>query len=215
MIKKYRILLVDDHVIMRSGCRELLTQSGFDVIAEACDGEEACRLANQLDPDIVLMDLTMDRMGGLEAIRRMIHYRETTRIIILTMHDEPNFAIRSVQNGARGYVTKTSSPEVLVQAINEVGTGGTYFSPDIAQVLALGMKSSHDNPISKLSNREFDIFTQLVQGKSAVEIATNLSLTQKTVSNYLLKIKQKLEVKSIAEMVKIAINYGVDKQNLI
>ena len=214
-MKNNRILLVDDHVVMRSGCRELLTQTGFDVVGEAADGEEACQLYHELMPDLVIMDLSMNGMAGLEAIRRVYIYDNKARIIVLTMHDDPGFASRSIKNGARGYVTKTSPPDVLLTAIKEVSAGSTFFSPDIAQSLAIGSMSNHNNPLTKLSNREFDIFTQLVEGKSTTDISDNLSLNQKTVSNYIFKIRQKLEVKSVAEMVKMAINYGIDKQNII
>jgi DNA-binding NarL/FixJ family response regulator len=215
MQKTNTILLVDDHIIMRSGCRELLSQSGFTVVGEAVSGEEACQLYPGLQPDVVLMDLTMAGMGGLETIRRIVNHDNNARIIVLTMHDDPGFASRSIKNGAKGFVTKTSPPEILVQGIREVIKGGSYFSPDIAQKLATGSIVNHANPLSKLSNREFDIFTLLVDGYSTFQIAQNLSLTQKTVSNYMLKIKQKLEVKSVAEMVRMAINYGVDKQNVL
>ncbi len=209
------ILLVDDHIVMRSGCRELLTQSGFNIVGEVINGEEACLLYPDLLPDVVLMDLTMTGMGGLEAIRRIVNQDKQAKIIVLTMHDDPAFASRSIKNGAKGFVTKTSSPEILVQAIREVVKGNAFFSPDIAYKLAIGDMNNKTNPLSKLSNREFDIFTQLVDGCSTTQIAQNLSLTQKTVSNYMLKIKQKLEVTSIAEMVRMAINHGVDKKNMI
>lgn len=215
MAKKPTILLVDDHVVMRSGCRELLTQAGFEIVGEACDGEEAYQLFSRLLPQIVLMDLTMYGMNGLETIRRIIHHYAHAQIIVLTMHDEPSFATRSIRSGARGYITKTSPPEILLHAIREVIRGETCFSPDIAQKLAIGTRPDHIDPVSRLSNREFDIFTLLIKGRSTMEIANTLSLTQKTVSNYLLKIKLKLKVSSVAEMVRMAINHGVDKQNVI
>ncbi len=215
MAKKATILLVDDHSVLRSGCKELLIQAGFDVVGEATNGEEARELFPKLSPEIVLIDLTMQGMGGLECIRRISSIDPSAGIIVLTMHDDPSFAARSIKSGAKGYVTKTSSPEILVQAIKKVLKGGAFFSPDIAHKLAVGSPLLHSDPISALSNREFDIFILLVEGYSTTEIAKNLSLTQKTVSNYLLKIKQKLDVSSVAEMVKLAINHGVDKQNII
>lgn len=215
MVKKNSILLVDDHIVMRSGCRELLGQAGFEIFGEAISGEEACKLYQSLMPDVVIMDLTMEGMGGLEAVRRICNNDENAKIIILTMHDDASFASRSIKNGAKGFVTKTSPPEILVHGIKEVIRGGNYFSPDIAQTLAIGSVTNRSNPILKLSNREFDIFTQLVNGSPTAQIAQNLSLSQKTVSNYMLKIKQKLEVSSIAEMVKLAINHGTDKHNIM
>jgi len=215
MVANKSILLVDDHIVMRSGCRELLTQAGFKIVGEAISGEEACQLYPELLPDVVMMDLTMTGMGGLEAIRRIVNQDNNARIIVLTMHDDPAFASRSIKNGAKGFVTKTSPPEILVQAIKEVVKGNAFFSPDIAHKLAVGDMGNKTNPLSKLSNREFDIFTQLVDGRSTTQIAQNLSLTQKTVSNYMLKIKQKLEVTSVAQMVRMAINHGVDKKNMI
>ncbi|MGH9879398.1 MAG: response regulator, partial [Nitrososphaerales archaeon] len=205
------ILLVDDHAIARRGCRQLLEQANFKAIREATSGEEALYSYLEEKPQIIVMDLSMAGMGGLEAIRRILSRTPSTRIVVFTMHDDPTFAARALRAGVLGYVTKTSPPECLVEAVRRALNGKIYLSQDIAQALALCNLKPGAHPLTSLSNREFDVFQMLVEGKTCAQIAATLSLSQKSVSNYSLRIKQKLGAQSVADLVRIAITHGVPK----
>jgi len=212
---KTSILLVDDHEIVRRGCRELLTHSNYHVCHEAATGEEAWRLFLSDPPRLMMLDLSMDNMGGLEIIRRVHAHDEQTAIIVFTMHDEPTYATRALKAGAMGYITKTSPPESLLEGIEKVLKGSIYLSQDIAQAIALSELSIRDNPVSVLSAREFEVFQLLVDGHSNPQIAQTLSLSHKSVSNYVVRIKNKLGIDSVADLVRMAINHGLTKHSVM
>ncbi len=203
------LLLVDDHTIIRKGCRELFDQAEIGTVLEAAGGEEAYRLFVERSPDVVVMDLSMGGVGGLEVIRRMINRRPNARIVVFSMHDNPIFAARALKAGAIGYVTKTSAPEELVGAVRGAATGNRHISHDVAQALVMSGLLGTEDPIATLTDREFDIFRLLVNGKSVAQIAETLSIAPKSVSNYSGRIKEKLGLSSISDLVRLAISQGI------
>jgi two-component system invasion response regulator UvrY len=200
-----RIMLVDDHAIVRAGFRRLLEQrSDFRVVAEAADAERAYALYVKHEPDVVVMDLSMPGVSGLETIRRIIGRQAAARILVFSMHEDASVAERAIQLGARGYVTKSNAPEVLATAVAEVMAGRLALSPDMAKSIAMLKLSSEGDPLQALTAREFEIFRLLVTGRPAIEIAKLLNLSAKTVANYHTLIKQKLNISSDVELVLLA-----------
>jgi DNA-binding NarL/FixJ family response regulator len=207
---RVRVLLVDDHAVVREGYRRLLERTPeIEVVAEAATGEDAYRVFCELGPDVVVMDINLPGMSGIEAARRMLAREPDARILVFSMHEDALFGSRALQAGARGYVTKASAPEVLVEAVKAVSAGRLYISHDMAQELALQTVPGQDVPLNTLSPREFEVFRLLAEGKSIADIARILSLSQKTVANYQSLIKQKLEADTSAQMVWIALKRGL------
>ena len=205
-----RVLLVDDHAVVREGYRRLLERTPeIEVVAEASTGEDAYRMFCELTPDVVVMDINLPGMSGIEAARRILAREPDARILVFSMHEDALFGSRALQAGARGYVTKASAPEVLVEAVKAVSAGHLYISHDMAQELALQTVPGQDLPLNTLSPREFEVFRLLAEGKSVADIARILSLSQKTVANYQSLIKQKLEADTSAQMVWIALKRGL------
>jgi two-component system, NarL family, invasion response regulator UvrY len=200
-----RIMLVDDHAIVRAGFRRLLEQQhNYRVIAEAGDAEAAYAQFVELQPDVVVLDLSMPGVSGLELVRRMIARRPSSKILVFSMHDDALLAERAIQLGARGYVTKSSAPEVLAGAVADMMAGRVAFSPDIAQALAILKVSGEGDPLTALSAREFEIFRLIARGQTTASIASLLSLSAKTVANYQSLIKQKLGINSDIELLLLA-----------
>jgi DNA-binding NarL/FixJ family response regulator len=205
-----RVILIDDHAVVREGYRRLLERtSDIEVVAEAGSGEEAYRLFCNLRPDVVVIDVNLAGMSGIEATRRILSREPNARVLVFSMHEGPLFGSRSLQAGARGYVTKASAPDVLVGAVRAVAAGRMYISHDVAQQLAVQSLAGKDRPLGELSPREFEVFRLLAEGKSIADIARVLSLSQKTIANYQSVIKQKLEADTSAQMVWIAMRSGV------
>ncbi|MCB5184838.1 response regulator transcription factor [Methylobacillus gramineus] len=205
-----RVMLVDDHEVVRSGLRRLLEQSdGIDVIVEADSGEQAYQLYGEHLPDIVVMDMSMPGMGGLEALRRIVARYSQARVVIFSMHENAAFASQALSSGARAYVAKSGAADDLVQAVREVSVGKGYLSPGIAQKIALQSLSGDDDPTRLLSAREFEVFRLLAEGRGIEEIATILKISQKTVANYQTLLKQKLGISSPIELVRLAIRHGL------
>ena len=203
--KKIRVLLADDHAVVRAGYQMLLKNSGdIEVIGEADSGERACKAFAELQPDVVVMDLSMPGIGGLEAIRRITARDANARILVFSMHDDTVFVEHALQAGARGYLCKSSAPEVLVEAIIELASGKSHIDSDMVQKLALQKARGKDSPFSNLSTREFEIFCLLAEGLNTSEIAKRLSLSYKTVANYSTQIKSKLNVTTVAELARPA-----------
>ena len=201
-----RVLLTDDHAVVREGYRRLLERAGdIEVVAEARDGEEAYRLFCELAPDVVVMDVALPGMSGIEATRRIVAREPQARVLAFSMHEDAVFASRALQAGARGYITKSSAPELLVEALRAIAAGEPYLSRDVAQRLAL----QQGKPFGDLSPREFEVFRLLAEGKAILEISRILSLSEKTVANYQASIKQKLEADTSAQMVWIALRHGL------
>lgn len=205
-----RVLLVDDHAVVRAGYRLLLQQvRDVEVVGEAESGEQACRLFVELAPDVVVMDLSLPGIGGLEALRRIVQRDPAAKVLVLSMHEEAAFVEQALAAGARGYVAKTSAPQALVAALQQVAAGGEALAADLVERLAFASARGRDSPFGELSTREFEIFCLLAEGRSAAEIAKRLSLSQKTVANYGTQLKAKLNVASTAELARLAIRHGI------
>jgi two-component system, NarL family, invasion response regulator UvrY len=204
-----RVLLVDDHAVVRTGFRLLLQSTGeVTVIGEAESGEAACTLYAELEPDVVVMDIAMPGMGGLEALRRMRARHPQVRVLTLSAHDDPMHARRSLSEGALGFLSKRSAPETLVQAVTAVAAGRRYLDAALAQKLALAeFEGDSTSPVQRLSEREFEVFVRLAGGASVLRIAQDLNLSASTVGTHLYNIKQKLGVQNQSELTLIAIRH--------
>lgn len=203
-------MLVDDHAVVRAGLRRLMeNQTGITVELEAESGETAYQLYNVNQVDIIVMDLSMPGMGGLESARRILGRHPSAKIIIFSMHDTATFAAQALKAGVKGYVIKTGADSDLIKAVQEVAKGKNYLSPEVAQKIALEGVVGEDNPLNMLSAREFEVFRMLTEGVNTEDIGVRLKISQKTVANYHTMIKQKLGVGNPIEMVRLAIRHGV------
>jgi len=212
MSKKINIILVDDHAVVRAGVRRLLEQEPlFDVIGEAESGEKAYQLFGELNPDVVVMDLSMPGMGGLEAIRRILMRDDKAKILVLSMHEDLSFANQALKLGAKGYLIKNTLGDDLVKAIEAISQGDIFLSDEIAKKIAVSSIDGGQDPIHDLSSREFEIFRLLAEGFEVDAIATTLNISSKTVSNYQTTIKQKLNIHTPVELIRYAIKIGVIK----
>ena len=212
MSKKINIILVDDHAVVRAGVRRLLEQEPlFDVIGEAESGEKAYQMFGELNPDVMVMDLSMPGMGGLEAIRRILMRDEKAKILVLSMHEDLSFANQALKLGAKGYLIKNTLGDDLVKAIEAISQGNIFLSDEIAKKIAVSSIDGGQDPIHDLSAREFEIFRLLAEGFEVDAIATTLNISSKTVSNYQTMIKQKLNIHTPIELIRYAIKAGVIK----
>lgn len=212
MNKKVNIVLVDDHAVVRAGVKRLLEQeTSFDVIGEAESGEKAYQLFNELKPDVMVMDLSMPGMGGLEAIRRILMRHERAKILVLSMHEDLSFANQALKLGAKGYLIKNALADDLVKSIEMISKGEVFLSDEIAKKMAMQSISGDGDPIHELSAREFEIFRLLAEGFEIDAIAETLNISSKTVSNYQTMIKQKLNINTPVELIRYAIKAGVIK----
>ncbi|MFN0313553.1 MAG: response regulator [Burkholderiales bacterium] len=204
------VLLVDDHAVVREGYRRLLERtSDLKVTAEAASGEDAYRVYWETPADVVVMDVSLPGMSGIETTRRILARQPAAKVLVFSMHEDTMFASRALQAGAKGYVTKSSAPEVLVDAVRAVAAGKMYITQDVAQQLALQSLPGQRLPLNALSPREFEVFRLLAQGHPVQDIANKLCLSQKTIANYQSSIRQKLEVTSAAQIVRLAISCGL------
>ncbi len=212
MSQKVTIVLVDDHAVVRAGVRRLLEQETlFDVIGEAESGEKAYKMFGELKPDVMVMDLSMPGMGGLESIRRILMRHERARILVLSMHEDLSFANQALKLGAKGYLIKNTLGDDLVKSIQMVARGEIFLSDEIAKKMAMQSTSGTEDPIDELSAREFEIFRLLAEGLEIDAIAATLNISSKTVSNYQTMIKQKLNINTAVELIRYAIKTGVIK----
>lgn len=203
------ILVVDDHPIVRAGCRQLIQQIPNARVIEAETGEEGYRLFQENYPDMVLLDITLPGIGGLEVLRKMRANRENAKVLMFSMHEDPVFASRAMQAGAKGYITKNNAADYLVEAVEKVLAGKTYLSPDTAQQLAMLNIGAGTSALSDLSRRELEILRLLGEGKSMTEISDLLGISYKTVANNLTQIKSKLDINKTAELMRFAISHGL------
>jgi two-component system invasion response regulator UvrY len=206
-----RVLLVDDHAVVRTGFRLLLqARPDVSVVAEADCGEAACQRYVELSPDVVVMDIAMPGMGGIEALRRIRAHDPQARVLALSAHDDPMHARRALREGALGFLSKRSAPEALLEAVADVSAGQRYIDPRVAQRLALeDIEGTESSPIKRLSEREFDVFIRLARGASVQRIADDLRLSASTVGTHLYNVKQKLGVSNQSELTLLAIRHGL------
>ena len=207
---KLKVMLVDDHAVVRMGFKLLLEAcDDIEVVAEADSGEAACRACEAAAPDVVVMDIAMAGMGGIEAIKRLTAKGNHVRILALSAHEDISHPMRALQAGAMGYLSKRSAPEVLMDAIRAVAKGQRYVDSQIAQRIALQAISGDKSPVEKLSAREFEVFAQLAHGQSVAQISDALKLSNSTVGTHLYNIKQKLGLNNQAEMTLLAMRHGL------
>jgi two-component system, NarL family, invasion response regulator UvrY len=204
-----RVLIVDDHPIVASGCRALLAGEGDIVLLEASDAESGERVFASEHPDICVIDINLPTVSGFELARRIRTRDEAARIIMFSMNDDPIFAARAIEVGAKGYVSKSGDPCDLVEAIRQVGKGGTYLPTALARSIAFAGPAFAQNPLSKLTAREMEILRLLGAGKSLSEIAWLVQASYKTVANTSSIMRQKLGVRTSSELVRLAIESGV------
>ena len=206
-----RVLLVDDHAVVRTGFRLLLeAHPGTTVVGEADSGESAYKRFLELAPDVVVMDLSMPGMGGLEALRRIRAHHPQARVLTLSALDDPQHAQRALREGARGFLSKRSAPETLLEAITTVAAGERYLDAELARKLALTeAEGGGQSLLERLSEREFEVFVRLARGHTVQRIAEDLKLSASTIGTHLYNIKHKLEVANQSELTLIAIRQGL------
>jgi two-component system invasion response regulator UvrY len=194
---------------VRSGIRLILERVvGFVVVAEAKSGEDAIRYCRKDAPDIVLMDVNMPGIGGLEATKQIVRMSENTRVICLSMHAENPIPAKVMQMGASGFITKDAEPEEMIRAVHKVAAGQKYVSPDIAQQIAIGKLDFNDaNPFEQLSDRELEITLMLVKGQRVPGIANSLNISAKTVNTYRYRMFEKLDISTDVELTHLALRY--------
>ncbi len=212
-----RVLVVDDHCLVRTGIRLMLAEEpGLEVIAEAGSGEEAVQAVRELDPDVVLLDVCMPGIGGIEACQRILRHAPEARVIGLTIHDDEFHATRLLRAGACGYLTKGAEAGEMAQAIRRVHAGQRYLSPQVAQELAFSSygETRAENPFLQLSERELQIAERIVSCERAPVIARALFISPKTVNTYRYRIFDKLGIGSDVELVHLAMQYGIGNASL-
>ncbi len=205
-----KVLLVDDHELVRTGIRRLIEDiKGLEVVGEVETGEAAIDFAKDQHVDVVLMDLNMPGIGGLEATRRLISKDKHLKIIVVTVHNTEPFPQQLFKAGAMGYLTKGCNIEEIVHAIKEVFYGRRYISVDIAQQMAMNLQPEDENPFDKLSQREMQVMMMSMQGMKGQEISEQLNLSPKTISTYRYRLFEKLNVSNDVELTRLAMQYGL------
>ena len=204
-----RLVLADDHTIVREGLKGLLSAAGdMEVVGEASDGTQVMERVRALDFDLLLLDMSMPGRSGIELIKQVRSEKPRLKILVLSMHEESQYAVRAIRAGASGYLTKESASRQLVEAIRKVAGGGAFISAEVAQQLALGaMPDVQGPPHAALSDREFQIFRMIADGLSVSDIATRLNLSVKTVSTHKSNILQKMNMTTPAELIRYALTH--------
>jgi DNA-binding NarL/FixJ family response regulator len=206
-----RIVLADDHAIVREGLKRIVGDvEDFTVAGEAADGTEVMKTVRSLDFDVLVLDLSMPGRSGMELIKLVKAEKPKLRILVLSMHQEMQYAVRAIKSGASGYLTKESAPALLEQAIRKIAGGGAYISAEVAEQLALGAMPGGDTPPHEtLSDREFEVFRMLVTGEAVSDVAAKLNLSVKTVSTHKSNLMQKLGLSNQTELVRYALKHGL------
>ena len=212
-----RLVIADDHAIVREGLKRIVGDAPeVQVVAEAADGNEVLRIVREQAFDVLVQDLSMPGRSGMELIKLVKAERPKLRILVLSMHEEMQYAVRAIKSGASGYLTKESAPGQLVQAIRKIAAGGVYISAEVAEQLALGampgavQKAPHD----VLTDREFEVFRGLVAGESVTDLGARLKLSVKTVSTHKANLMQKLGLHNQSDLVRYALRHGIGGEEL-
>lgn len=208
-----RIVLADDHAIVREGLKRIVGEvPDLQVVGEAADGTQVMQRVRELDFDVLVLDLSMPGRSGMELIKLVKAEKPKLRILVLSMHQETQYAVRAIKSGASGYLTKESAPAQLEQAIRKIAGGGAYISAEVAEQLALGaMPGGEAAPHEALSDREFQVFKLLVAGVSVTDIGNQLNLSVKTVSTHKANLMQKLGLTNQSELFRYALKHGLSE----
>jgi two-component system, NarL family, response regulator NreC len=204
-----KVLLADDHLIVRQGLRAILEREGFEVVGEAADGRRAIELARELRPDVAILDYSMPLLNGIDAAREIITGGSGTKVVLLTMHTEDQYILEAIKAGIRGLTMKSQASEDLVRAIREVHRGGTYLCPGVSQTVVQAYLRKTDLPSDPLSARERQVLQLVAEGKSTKEIAALLGISFKTVESHRARIMEKLGLHETASLVRYAIRQGL------
>lgn len=204
-----RILLADDHAMVRLGFRCLLEGAGATVVGEAENGESAVRLYAELNPDVVVIDVSMPGIGGLAALERLLAWDAKARVLMLSAHNDDIVPVRALRLGARGYLCKRAAPEEFLRAVGQVASDRRYLDPELAQAVALAQLSGSANPVDTLTEKELAVFMKLAEGRSVNDVADDFCLSPSTVGTHLYHIKQKLNVQNAAELTLVAVRNGL------
>jgi DNA-binding NarL/FixJ family response regulator len=208
-----RLLLVDDHKLLRQGLRRAVEEAGFDVVGEAGDGEEAVRLAVELQPDLVLMDVTMPVLDGIEATRRLRQSTPEARVVMLTMHGEEETVSRALRAGAVAYLLKDCSSDQVAETLHAVAAGDTDLSADLARSMLAELPGPEPASVTSLSQREVEVLQMFADGLSTVEVGQRLFISAKTVKNHLASIYEKLDARDRTQAVLTAVRMGIIRLN--
>jgi DNA-binding NarL/FixJ family response regulator len=210
MSARVTVLLVDDHAVVREGYRRLLEVSGgITVVGEAASAADAYQQFCSLTPDVAVMDIALPGVSGIEGMRRILAHEPKARVLMFSMYEDAIFVRRALEAGAAGYLTKAAAPRVLVEAVATIASGRRFLSPDVAQMLALQPASSESSSHDVLSAREFEVLKLLVEGGTLNEIAQQLGLNPKTVSNHQSSIRQKLGAETATQLLRAAMRLGL------
>jgi len=208
--KPIRVLIVDDHAVVREGYRALLAKhEGLNVVGEAYDAASAYQSYKDMQPDVVIMDISMPGRGGIDAIEHIREFDANARVLVFTMHSGAAYALHAFRAGAKGYVTKSSPPDLLVRAVRDIADGRLAICPEISEALAFDRVQDDKTGLQALSPREFEIFRMILDAKSTDEIAAAFNLSRKTVANYHYAIKSKLSVESDIELLYLGLRQGL------
>ena len=209
-----RIIVADDHAIVREGLKGIVAPLvDMEIVGEAADGAEVLQQIREHECDVLVLDLSMPGRSGMELIKRVHTEKPALRVLVLSMHQELQYAVRAIKSGASGYLTKESATEQLEQAIRKIASGGAFLTAEVAEQLALGAMPNSDNlPHESLSNREFEVMCLLISGQSVTDIAEQLNLSAKTVSTHKANLMQKMSMQNHSELVRYAVKHGLTDQ---
>ena len=206
-----RIVIADDHAIVREGLKRIITSADdMEVVGEAADGTQVMQHVRESDFDVLVLDLSMPGRSGMELIKLVRGEKPKLRILVLSMHEELQYAVRAIRSGASGYLTKESAPMQLIQVLRKIAAGGAFISTDVAEQLALGsMLGGAAAAHEKLTDREFEVFRLIAIGMSVTEIAGRLNLSAKTISTHKANLMQKMNLQNQSELIRYAIKHGI------
>jgi two-component system, NarL family, response regulator NreC len=204
-----RVVLADDHVLVRQGLKSLLEREEFKVVAEASDGQEAVRQVESLHPDIAIMDISMPTLNGIDAARELGRSCPKTKTILLTQHEEDQYVSEALEAGVKGYVLKSQVASDLVQAIQQVSRGQVYLSPGVSRAVMEAYRSKSERPADPLSARERQVLQLIAEGKSTKDVASLLGISVKTAESHRTRLMQKLDIHETASLVRYAVRRGI------
>lgn len=211
MAEKIHVLIADDHAIVRQGLRQILSETTDMVVAgEADDGSDALRLARHQHWDVFLLDVSMPNRNGIDTLKQLKKEFPRQPVLMLSMHPEEQYAVRAIKSGASGYLTKQSAPEMLVTAIRQVASGKRFISPILAEQLAAAISDDHDKlPHERVTDREYQVLVRISAGKTLTQIAEELNLSVKTVSEYRKRLLDKMRLENTAELIRYGLEHGL------